>query len=54
MDGEEVVKVDDFKYLRLAVQSNRWCKREGKMRVQAEWSRWRKLSEMIYDRRITA
>lgn len=29
-------------------------KREGKMRVQAEWSRWRKLSEMIYDRRITA
>lgn len=36
MQGVEVAKVDEFKYLGSTVQSNRECAREVKRRVQAE------------------
>ena len=35
MQGEEVAKVEDFKYLRSTVQRNGECGREVKKRVQA-------------------
>ena len=35
MQGEEVTKVDDFKYLGSTVQSNGECGREVKKRVHA-------------------
>ena len=35
MQGEEVAKVEDFKYLGSTVQSNGECRREMKKRVQA-------------------
>ena len=42
MQGEEVTKVDDFKYLGSNVQSNGECGREVKNRVQAGWNGWRR------------
>ena len=38
MQGEEVAKVEDFKYLGSTVQSNGECGREAKKRVQAGWN----------------
>ena len=47
-----MVKVDNFKYLGLTVQSNGECGREVKKRVQAGWNGWRRMSGVICDRRV--
>ena len=54
MQGEEVAKVDDFKYLGSTVQSNGECGREVKKRVKAGWNVWRRMSGVICDRRVPA
>ena len=54
LQGEEVVKVEDFKYLGSTVQSNGECRREVKKRVQAGWNGWRRMSGVICDRRVSA
>lgn len=54
MQGVEVVKVDEFKYLGSTVQSNGECGKEVKKRVQAGWSGWRRVSGVICDRRVAA
>uniref|UniRef100_A0A8C4RCL3 Uncharacterized protein n=1 Tax=Erpetoichthys calabaricus TaxID=27687 RepID=A0A8C4RCL3_ERPCA len=54
MQGIELVKVDEFKYLGLAVQSNGDCWREVKKRVQTGWNGWRRVSGVICDRRGSA
>ena len=54
MQGEEVAKVEDFKYLGSTVQSNGECGREVKKRVQARWNSWRIMSGVICDRRVPA
>ena len=54
MQGEEVAKVDDLKYLGSTVQSNGECGREVKKRVQAGWNGWRRMSGVICDRRVPA
>ena len=54
MQGEEVAKTDDFKYLRPTLHSSGECRREVKMRVQAGWNGWRTMSRVICDRRIPA
>ena len=54
MQGEEVTKVEDLKYLRSTVQSNGKCGREVKKRVQAGWNGWRRMSGVICDRRVSA
>ena len=54
MQGEEVAKVEDFKYLGSTVQSNGECGREVKKRVQAGWNGWRRMSGVICDRRVPA
>ena len=54
MQGEEVVNVEDFKYLGSTVQSNGECGREVKKRVQAGWNGWRRMSGVICDRRVRA
>ena len=54
MQGEEVTKVDDFKYLGSTVQSNGECGREVKKRVQAGWNGWRRMPGVICDRRVPA
>ena len=54
MQGKEVAKVEDFKYLGSTVQRNRECGREVKKRVQAGWNGWRRMSGVICDRRVPA
>ena len=54
LQGEEVTKVDDFKYLGSTVQSNGECGREVKKRVQTGWNGWRRISGVICDRRVPA
>ena len=54
MQGVEVPKVDEFKYLGSTVQGNCENGREVKKRVQAGWSSWRRVSGVICDQRLSA
>ncbi|KAK3542920.1 hypothetical protein QTP70_006540 [Hemibagrus guttatus] len=54
LQGEEVKKVQEFKYLGSTVQSNGECGKEVKKRVQAGWNGWRKMSGVLCDRKISA
>ncbi|KAK3552816.1 hypothetical protein QTP86_022562, partial [Hemibagrus guttatus] len=54
LQGEEVKKVQEFKYLGSTVQSNGKCGKEVKKRVQAGWNGWRKVSGVLCDRKISA
>ncbi|MCJ8729527.1 hypothetical protein PDJAM_G00107580 [Pangasius djambal] len=54
LQGEEVKKVQEFKYLESTVQSNGECGKEVKKRVQAVWNGWRKVSGALCDRKISA
>ncbi|KAK3571170.1 hypothetical protein QTP86_003655 [Hemibagrus guttatus] len=53
LQGEEVKKVLEFKYLGSTVQSNGECEKEVKKRVQAGWNGWRKVSGVLCDRKIS-
>ncbi|KAK3525956.1 hypothetical protein QTP70_011401 [Hemibagrus guttatus] len=54
LQGEEVKKVLEFKYLGSTVQSNGECGKEVKKRVQAGWKGWRKVSGVLCDQKISA
>ncbi|KAK3511279.1 hypothetical protein QTP70_034774, partial [Hemibagrus guttatus] len=54
LQGEEVKKVQEFKYLGSTVQSNGECGKEVKKRVQAGWNGWRKVSGVLFERKISA
>ncbi|KAK3523897.1 hypothetical protein QTP70_015725 [Hemibagrus guttatus] len=54
LQGEEVKKVQEFKYLESTVQSNGECGKEVKKRVQAGWNGWRKVSGVLCDQKISA
>ena len=54
IEDTKVARVKEFKYLGLTVQESGGCKREVKKRVQAGWNRWRKVSGIICDRRLSA
>ncbi|KAK2913101.1 hypothetical protein Q8A73_007214 [Channa argus] len=54
LQGTEVKKVQDFKYLGSTVQSNGECGKEVKRRVQAGWNGWRKVSGVLCDKRVSA
>ncbi|KAK3550119.1 hypothetical protein QTP86_021055, partial [Hemibagrus guttatus] len=54
LQGEEVKKVQEFKYLGSTVQSNGECGKEVKKRVQAGWIGWRKVSGVLCDQKISA
>ncbi|KAK3525805.1 hypothetical protein QTP70_009059 [Hemibagrus guttatus] len=54
LQGEEVKKVQEFKYLGLTVQSNGECGKEVKKRVQAGWNGWRKVWGVLCERKISA
>ncbi|KAK3546076.1 hypothetical protein QTP70_020445 [Hemibagrus guttatus] len=54
LQGEEVKKVQEFKYLGSTVQSNGECWKEVKKRVQAGWNGWRKVSGVLCDQKISA
>ncbi|KAK3507467.1 hypothetical protein QTP70_021829, partial [Hemibagrus guttatus] len=54
LQGEEVKKAQEFKYLGSTVQSNGECGKEVKKRVQAGWNGWRKVSGVLCDQKISA
>ncbi|KAK3559772.1 hypothetical protein QTP86_020723 [Hemibagrus guttatus] len=54
LQGEEVKKVQEFKYLGSTVQSNGEYGKEVKKRVQAGWNGWRKVSGVLCDQKISA
>ena len=54
MQGEDLAKVEEFKYLGSTVQSNGEYGREMKYRIQAGWNGWRKVSGVLCDKRISA
>ncbi|KAK3534112.1 hypothetical protein QTP86_002221 [Hemibagrus guttatus] len=54
LQGEEVKKVQEFKYFGSTVQSNGECGKEVKKRVQAGWNGWRKVSGVLCDQKISA
>ncbi|KAK3570848.1 hypothetical protein QTP86_028265 [Hemibagrus guttatus] len=54
LQGEEVKKVQEFKYLGSTVQSNEECGKEVKKRVQAGWNGWRKMWGVLCERKISA
>ncbi|KAK3507962.1 hypothetical protein QTP70_005447 [Hemibagrus guttatus] len=54
LQGEEVKKVQEFKYLGSTDQSNGECGKEVKKRVQAGWNGWRKVWGVLCDRKISA
>ncbi|KAK3531918.1 hypothetical protein QTP70_034419, partial [Hemibagrus guttatus] len=54
LQGEEVKKVQEFKYLGSTVQSNGECGKAVKKRVQVGWNGWRKVSGVLCDRKISA
>lgn len=49
-----MTKVEEFKYLGSVVQGKRDCTKEVKKRVQAGWNGRRKVSGVIYIKRIYA
>ena len=51
---KEELKVNKFKYLRTTMVSNGEYSRLVKNRIQAGWSSWRRVSEVICDRRVPA
>ncbi|XP_058483140.1 uncharacterized protein LOC131458247 [Solea solea] len=54
LQGVEIKKVEDFKYLGSTVQSSGDCGKEVKKRVQAGWNGWRKVSGVMCDKRVSA
>ena len=54
MKHTKVSRVKKFKYLGSTVQKSDSCEREVKKRVQAGWNGWRRVSEVICDRRLPA
>ena len=54
MEDTKVPRVKKFKYLGSTVQESSSCEREVKKRVQAGWNRWRRVSGVIWDRRLPA
>nr|XP_033493144.1 uncharacterized protein LOC117263658 [Epinephelus lanceolatus] len=54
LQGVEINKVEDYKYLESTVQSNGECGKEVKKHVQAGWIGWRKVSGVMCDRRVPA
>ena len=54
MEDTKVPRVKEFKYLGSTVQESGSCEREVKRRVQAGCNGWRKISEVICNRRLPA
>ena len=54
MEDTKVPRVKEFNYLGSTVQESGSCYREVKKRVQTGWNKWRKVSEVICDRRLPA
>ena len=54
MKHTKVPRVKEFKYLESIMQESGSCEREVKRRVQAEWNGWKKVLQVICNRRLPA
>ena len=54
IQGETVKKVGHFKYLGVVVSADGSCKEEVRRRMQAGWQSWRRVSEVLCDRKLSA
>ena len=54
LQGAEVAKVEEFKYLGTTIQSSGGCSKEVKKRIQAGWNSWRSVTGVICDRKVSA
>ena len=52
MQGQVAPEVEDFKYLRSTIACNGKSDREVKKRIQAGWNNWRKVTGLVYDRKV--
>ena len=52
LNGEELKNVDHFKYLGSVIDKDGTIDKDVDLRVQAAWSSWRKLTGVLYDRKI--
>ena len=52
MEDTKMPRVKKFKYLGSTVQESGGCEREVNKRVQAGWNGWRRVSGVIYHRRL--
>ena len=54
LHGSDLEKVNEFKYLGSTVHQTGDCTKEVKKRIQAGWCSWRKVTEVLCDKRISA
>ena len=52
LNEEELKNVDHFKYLGSVIDKDGTIDKDVDLRVQAAWSSWRKLTGVLYDRKI--
>ena len=52
LNGEELKHVDHFKYLGSVIDKDGTIDKDVDLCVQAAWSSWRKLTGVLYDRKI--
>ena len=52
LNGEELKNVDHFKYLGSVINKDGTIDRDVDLRMRAAWSSWRKLTGVLYDRKI--
>ena len=53
MEGKEINKVNEFKYLQLDINSEGGYSKEVKKKIQAGWNGWRKVSGMLCDKNMS-
>ena len=54
LQGENVKRVNNFKYLGSTVSSDERCEEEVRRRIQAGWMGWKKVPGVLYDRKLSA
>ena len=54
LQGEKVKRAKNFKYLGSTVSSDGRCEEKVRRRIQAGWMSWKKMSEVLCDRKLSA
>ena len=54
LQGEKVKRAKNFKYLGLTVSSDERCEEEVRRRIQVGWMSWKKVSEVLCYRKLSA
>ena len=54
LQGENVKRAKNFKYLGSTLSSDERCEEEVRRRIQAGWMSWKKVSGVLYNRKLSA